>query len=189
MNSKIIFIHINKCGGTSVKHVLKNTNVFIPKNDDIINIIDSDFWNESIKFTIVRNPYDRIKSLHGMLIRDNYNITMDELLNIIEDESINYKYINKKFPSGEGYIKRHGLPMSHKHYGIINNGKITMDYIFKLENIKTDWEKIKQLTNVKSELVVKNVSNSSEIELLQNHIDIINKYYHEDFMFFGYEKL
>ena len=41
-------------------------------------------------------------------------------------------------PGGNSYAKRHRLPMSHSHYGIVLNDKIIIDHVFKLENINKD---------------------------------------------------
>lgn len=187
--NKLMFIHINKCGGTSVKHAFRNLkNVYIPNNDNIINLIDTPIWNNSTKITIVRNPYNRIKSLYGMLIRQGKVISIDDMLNILMDDSILYKTDNGSLPKGKSYIKRHGLPMTHKHYGICSDDKIIIDKIYKLENIKKDWGKIQKLINHKINLPHKNTSKSDLIKLSELQKDKIQYIYNKDFNLLGYEK-
>lgn len=54
-NSKLIFVHTPKCGGTSVSEVLKNT--------DIINLGHNlTEKSDNIVFTVIRNPIDRFES-------------------------------------------------------------------------------------------------------------------------------
>ena len=57
---KYLFIHINKCGGTSVKKVLdKKPHIYIPNNDTLCELNQTKVWDDYIKFTIVRNPLSK----------------------------------------------------------------------------------------------------------------------------------
>lgn len=189
---KIVFIHINKCGGTSVKKTIsKLENIYIPNNDELINYSLTEEWNQVIKFTIVRNPYDRILSLYGMLKRDNKEYNLDEIINIVTDDTINYKTDNNKLPSGKEYVKRHGLKLTHPHYCIYKNGKILMDYVFKLENIEKDWVKIQNIIKTNENLqhinkskIKKDYSIFTKKQLLK-----INEYFKSDFEVFNYKMI
>jgi hypothetical protein len=186
---KIIYIHVNKCGGTSVKKVFNGLkHISIPSNDNIIDLIGTGKWNNSVKVTIVRNPYDRVKSLYKMLLRDNKFVSIERFFEILVDASIDYKMINGKLPTGDSYIKRHCLPLSHEHYGLVKDDKIIIDHVFKLENIKTDWSIIQKICNCKSSLPKKNISNSKSIKFSKEQIEIINNYYNLDFKLFQYKK-
>lgn len=187
---KIVFIHINKCGGSSVKRTIsKLENIYIPNNDELINYSLTDEWHQSIKFTIIRNPYDRILSLYGMLKRDNKNYTLNEVINIITDDTIDYKTDNNKLPSGKEYVKRHGLRLTHPHYSIYKNGQIIIDYIFKLENIEKDWLKIQNIikTNVNLQHVNKSNIKKDYSIFTKDQLNKINSYFKDDFEVFNYE--
>lgn len=213
-NKKIIFIHINKCGGTSMKHIARGYgHIKIPNNDDIISLKNKNSWNESIKITFVRNPYTRLLSLYHMLKRDGYQSTLDEIINIITNKNIKYLVsdgglkpggtINiNGFTSGGGtytyitrskeYIRRHGLPMTHKHYGVVNDDlSLDIDYVYKLEELQDKWGEIKQITQINKDLVKLNVSkNKNEITVFtKEQLSKINEYYHNDFICFNYEKI
>jgi len=50
----IIFIHINKCGGSSMtKSLSEFKHVYIPHNDSIKNLVHKNIWINAFKFTIV----------------------------------------------------------------------------------------------------------------------------------------
>lgn len=188
-SQKVMFIHINKCGRTSVKSAINNLkNVYIPANDNIISLIGTPIWKNHFKITIVRNLYDRIKSLYGMLIRQGVNISIDEMLNILIDDDILYKTADGSFPIGHSYIKRHGLPMTHKHYGICDGDKIIVDKVFKLEQIKEDWKEIQKIINSNINLPHKNLSKSNLIKLSAIQKEKIYNFYTKDFRLLKYEK-
>lgn len=193
--NNFIFIHINKCGGTSLKSSFSRTkNILIPNNDDIKNLIKTDKWKNSFKFTVVRNPYDRLLSLCGMLLRSKNKITLDEVVKIISNDSIKYLISDGGLSQGKKqYIKRHGLPMTHPHYGIYDNNTNTLniDRFFKLENINEEWNQIEYLIGEKLNLPKLNSSNIKKDYTIftKEQIEIINKVYEKDFEVFGYNKI
>lgn len=193
--SNFIFIHINKCGGTSLKSSFSRTkNIKIPNNDDIKNLIKTDKWKNSFKFTVVRNPYDRILSLYGMLLRSKKIITLDEVIKIISNDNIGYlRGDGGLSPGKKQYIKRHGLPMTHPHYGIYDNETNTLriNRFFKLENINEEWNQIESLIGKKLNIVKLNSSNIKKDYTIftKEQIEIINKVYDKDFEVFGYDKI
>jgi hypothetical protein len=190
LKAKFLYIHINKCGGTSVKKALSNLPILhIPKNNNILNDILEEKYDGMIKFTIVREPVERFKSLVRMIWRE-FGLTMSvkNILELVVDESIDYLDWSKK--KKESYIKRHGLPMSAPHYGVVVNGVINMDYIFKIENIDQDWKKICMLLNIKENLEKINttLSNDCKVILSDECMDVIYTYYKSDFTIFEYKK-
>lgn len=184
---KFLYIHVNKCGGTSVKSALKGVpSVLIPANNDILNNIDKGSYVGLTKFTIVRNPIERFKSLVRMIWRDKDEfLSADSIAEIVMDESVEFRACTDL----ARYIKRHGLPISHPHYGVIYNGSVYMDHVFKLENIDNDWGSICKLIGVKKSLPRKNDTRGVKKEVLLS--DEIRKrliaYYEGDFLHFGYQ--
>lgn len=165
----------------------------IPSNDDIISLKNKKSWNESIKITFVRNPYTRLLSLYHMLKRDGYQSTLDEVINIITNKNIKYLVSDGGLkPRSNEYIRRHGLPMTHKHYGVVNDDlSLDIDYVYKLEELQDKWGEIKQITQINKDLVKLNVSkNKNEITVFtKEQLSKINEYYHNDFICFNYEKI
>lgn len=196
-NNHIYLIHINKCGGTSMKRMVVNRdNITIPKNDDIITLKKTSKWKNAIKITITRNPYHRILSLHSMLIRDGVKISLQGVIDIITNDNIKYHLsdigitINGLDNNCDEYIKRHGLPMTHKHYGVVNEDlSLDVDYVFKLEELNDKWNEFKELTGIQRELVTRNKSNNKNdiSSFTEEQIKTINEYFYNDFICFNYE--
>ena len=91
-----------------------------------------------------------------MMIKSGNKPTMDKILRIITDDTINHRGNVK----GLSYIKRHGLKMTHPHYCVYGNGNLLIDDFFKLENIETDWVEIQKKIGIKQKLPNLNKSNS-----------------------------
>ena len=122
-----LFIHVNKCGGTSFKQAFKDSNVFTPPGDDVINLSNKSTWHQYNKFTIVRHPVTRLLSLQGMILKlYNTHVSIDEIIDLVEDNSIKYNSLSFDLFRNE-YIKRHALPFTHKHYQVYKNGKLNME--------------------------------------------------------------
>ena len=191
---KILFIHINKCGGTSLKKSLRSCkNVFFLEGlraDSLNHLVYTEF-KDFIKFTVVRNPYDRILSCKGMLARSGQEVSINYILDLLEDDKIPYDAKSAFKGARSSYIKRHSLPMSHKHYGIYNEStnKLNIDYFFKLENISRDFSKIEQIVGKKLQQYHLNKSGKNKKALTATEIQRINYIYELDFKNFGYNKL
>lgn len=77
---RLIFIHIQKTGGSSIEHVLRQLDPGIGSHlyEDRRHIPASEFsrmvprevWEGSFKFAFVRNPWDRLVSWHCMCVQN-----------------------------------------------------------------------------------------------------------------------
>ena len=178
------FIHINKCGGTSIKDALsKCDNVKVPKADNLINFSYSKAWNNYKTFTIVRNPIDRILSLQGMM-KDLWkiNISIDEILDIVEDHNIGYSFDFAKEVVNKNYIKRHALPMTHPHYQVYKDGKINVDRFWKLEELNDRIDEISDFLGRKVQ--INKLNSSSKKSATEAETGRIREVYAKDFEVF-----
>lgn len=184
----LMFIHINKCGGTSVKNVLKTcNNVLIPNNNSICKLIKSGVYFDYVKFTIVRHPISRFNSFVKMCIRDGRDFkSVDYLIDIATGNLDNVTHLN--MATFENYVKRHTLPMSHPFYGVVVDGKVAVDHYYKLEDIDSSWVDICRLIGVETLNLPRLNKTNSEFILNRDQIRRLVAYYSNDFYFFGYSQ-
>lgn len=187
---KLVFIHIPKTGGTSIYHWLKNqtdqTVALWGNKDGIdyahltldqVNRMMSFNLEDYFKFAFVRHPLDRIYSAYLQPYRQtNPKLSFDQFLE-------NYvKLAGKLDPS-----LVHLWPMYHF---VTINGKISVDFIGRLENWSDDISFVKMKCNL-SGLPIhlnKNKIQSNYIDFYKpEQIKIIKNIYQIDFDLFGYK--
>lgn len=203
-NKKLIFIHIPKCAGMSVRAWYKKN---IPNNLIIDNHRPYTHFNNvdnKITWTIVRNPYARAMSWYrfrGHILKKRrrkhpvYNIEKP----IWEkgfNEWIQYYFDVDWFdhirgnqmhgPEPNGYFK---LSTPQVKWLKDDDGEIKIDHILKIENLKEDFKIIQDITGVNDNLGTINntVKDSNENFFLnKNSIKLIQEWYKDDFEILGY---
>jgi len=173
---KVIFIHIPKNAGTSIEEYFGNESVRIQpsKHADIYEIKTKfkNSYNNYRKFTIIRNPYDKMVSWYFYLKRNlgtNYNII--EFNEWIKNPS---KFWHVDDPIS--YLK--------PQFKWIDS---TVD-IIKFENLN---EELNKFFNQKINLPITNKSDHKHFSKYydQESSDIIYNRYKEDFKQFNYKKI
>jgi len=177
-NNKLLFLHIWKTGGSSIKtffHGFEKSKT--PSHQMCYQIIDEigiENYKKFVTFTVVRNPYDRIVSLYfyRKQLCKNIDCSFEDFLK-------------------SGKFKKHP-PM---YYHITYNGDVLCKYILKLENIKEDLKNM-----LKEEKIDKSVEHFPKVResIHDNYleyykdrelIDIVNQYHRKDFELFGYQTI
>jgi len=205
LNKSIFFIHIPKCGGSSVFRTLQSHRFIeykVPNTHDSI----SNYLNKNITadifFTQIRNPYFRFYSQYHFMIEWIYKRINGELP--LKGKTIEFYHrildylIKIEF---EGYVnllidrnKRKEFFEEFDNYGnlafqrIVDflNAKVNLK-VFKLEDGNI-WSFIKKMGyNVEYTLYVKKssyrtVSYNSELS------EIVYNYFKEDFIKYNYQK-
>lgn len=149
---KCIFIHIPRCAGTSIESAIVGRDWWnICKEQkhiyaSVAKRIYHKYWEEYFKFTIIRNPWDRVVSLskyswfYGVHIRN---------------EQVNLNQYIKKFPEGE-IDPRCELPLPDEpHIGssvYANYMNEELDYIGEFENLHEDWKYIQDAIGCNKQL-------------------------------------
>ena len=172
---KAIFIHIPKNAGTSIEEYFGNESFRIqPSKHADVHEIKKKFknsYNNYKKFTIIRNPYDKMVSWYFYLKRnlgENYNIV--EFNEWIKEPS-SFWHANDPI----SYLK--------PQCDWIDN---TVE-IIKFENINKE---LNSFFNKKIDLPITNKSNRNHyLEYYNNNsLDIIYNKYKKDFKKFNYKK-
>jgi hypothetical protein len=190
---KVIFIHVNKCGGTSIKKCLRpNPNVLICTNAipgsryNIHDVQKRKIWKDAFTFTVIRHPFARLVSAYKMFNTENPAVTLQQVIDITLDKTIGHNSLH----DFKKRVKRHTLPITHPHYGIVDkNDAITVDFVARLENITEDWKVVEEKLGKQVPLPHANKTNNQNIQLSKDQEQLLYEYYHKDFLIFGYNKI
>lgn len=206
-NKRIIFIHIPKCAGSSVEELFgvkpfplhtpnyKNLTGWDNKNkiflqhtsiDNIINhnLIEKEKVSDYLKFTIVRNPWDRALSSYLSLINDTK----------INDSFENFIYRKGKYRNvltKKENIYYRGDYANTQSYYLDNNNNIEMDYIIRFEELSTINEVLKKIGLDKSFPHTNQTPNKKNYKLFYrenpNFIGMVEEVYGVDIAKFNYK--
>ncbi len=179
--NKFAFIHISKCGGTSVTKTIANyydinRSELRPKEykfltiPELQQILGKDFLQYFI-FTVVRNPWDRLVSYyhHG------------------KKETTKVQIFEKSFTE---WIKRDQLPAPQTNQLYDQNKQFVSNlWIAQLEHIDTGWPFLCSRLNIDAPLQHNKKSTHRHYSYYYNYIakDIVSEKYKEDIKEFNYK--
>jgi len=138
---KCIFIHIPRCGGTSIEIAMCGKNWFNVERStkhliaSTAKKIYKPYWNDYFKFSFVRNPWDRMVSLAKYPNCYKVNLNNEKLVGINE-------YLTK-FPEIEVDNRSESRndtfhPVKNSVY--LNILNVELDFIGRFENLNEDFE-------------------------------------------------
>lgn len=187
---RVVFIHIPKTGGASIRHGFFKGEFegpkqgFIPPN-----------WQQHFKFAFVRNPYDRIVSAWRMFAggmensvwehpQDEARIDLKRFLQIVTDESIPFDGLRETTPQK---IRHHAIPQTHP-FNCLQHA----DFVGRFETLNQDFAIVCDRIGVaKQDLPHWNQTDrSSDVRqyLDSQSLAIVNEYFADDFEQLGYQK-
>jgi len=184
VNGPFVFVHINKTAGTSIGNAIG-----LPVKDhltarEIIARIGKDRWNTAFKFTLVRNPWDKVVSHYEYRRKKDktkiasHGISFHEWVKLTYGDNRDSFYFNnlKSFQPQVDWLKD-------------DNGKINIDFTGKFESIYADFDHIKQVIGVNAQLPHLNASNRAMYQDYYNNEtrEIVGQWFHEDIELFGYK--
>jgi Sulfotransferase family len=208
-NRSVIFVWIPKSAGTSIfaamekhgaqkmlstqaiatyfqqKGVVTFGHIYVPALVQT-GLVSRNFFQSSYKFTIVRNPFDRLVSLYEYLKRINYlpkTTTFD----------IFCEYVRSRAWEDVGLINHDGLNQLNPQTAWIldTTGKVFVDRIYRLEDLSDEWPEIWTHVGMPGTPPPLRLLNRSERKPLSQyfsdrHIKITKEIYHNDFAQLGY---
>lgn len=179
------FIHINKCGGTTIERVLN-----IPKVHDTaiqrMRKIGRNSWDRRFTFALIRNPYARVVSHFNYRVKTNQT-NMRNPLNLNE-------WVQEAYGKKNPFWYDNPLMFQPCFFWVSHNDKIIVDKIIKLEELDLQWPQMAQRLNVSiKHLPIYNStdygSSSNPLVLLDKEsIAIVDEIFDVDFAVFGYKK-
>lgn len=189
---KIIFIHIPKTGGTTVEKHLKLQTFMngygVIKRVALQHFIWSDYkkrlgeqvYNNYTKFSIVRNPIERMISEYywtplpfGYKKGGSFDVFLSKVEEIVK---------KRRFSDSE----YHDHYISQTEYIMDKNGKLMVDTLFKFEEFEKVNNYLKKFNN--SDVKIHNVSPcKTKLKPSQKQIEWIRRIYNDDFVNFGYQ--
>ena len=170
----LIFVHIGKTSGMSMRRWINSSNVedqykWVAQIYKGIPLRDSfgPLWYASTKYTIVRHPVERYKSVCRHLKKD-----ANDPLTLV-NEGINVEFFR---------------PMSQT---LIEGGELQVDKVFKLEEDVPDnmvaWHESLGITNPEPyPHFTQHQPDTEKEELTEETLYRVRDYYNNDFANFGY---
>jgi hypothetical protein len=204
-NPKLLFAHIPKTGGVSIHLTIKEApdyfynhqlgyfgNQRLPKyvhHCPAAWLEDEQYrWYKTYaRFTVVRNPYDRLLSRYFMQTRATYgNISAADM----------NRYLQEHLHDGE-HEDGAFIPQYDFCY---RNDELVVDHILRFERLKEDFDHLMCYYKVRREdhsfLSLERHSNNgrqdstlSVSDMTRETLDLINRLYHNDFEYFSYVKV
>lgn len=174
------FVHIPKCGGTSVGDALEGYYPHL-KARDWRKKTGVASWSALHTFALVRRPYERLCSLYryGRVASGGgaLNDWIVETLGGRRPEAMDTHFTLS--PASQWVTDEAGRPL--------------VKLVCRLEEIDEDWPLIQKFTRTQAPLVRKNqteqTAGATVADLDARSIEIIESYYAEDFENFGYGRL
>ncbi|MEE3037290.1 MAG: sulfotransferase family 2 domain-containing protein [Bacteroidota bacterium] len=182
---RCIFFHIPKTAGMAVSSAIFGDITWGHRDVSFyVNHFGKERFYSFYKFTVVRNPYDRLYSAYVFLKNGGINQ---------HDTSFSRKYLSK-YPTFDDFV-RHGLNdkdvnrwvhfLPQHHFIKNKNGNIVVDFIAKKEQLETDFETICRYLNVSVSLqTINQTGNKKDLSLTEDVKSIIKTHYKEDFNLF-----
>ena len=187
-SKKFSFIHIPKTGGSSIQKLMENSNNKVRLHDHFSYTYKKSIDNDpNIKFTIVRNPYDRLVSAFHYLKKGGANNKTDLEFQKKLEKFHSFKDFINNFDNKLMYDIFHFVP---QYEYIVFNNNLMIDNILHLENINNEFKNFCLKYNL-GEIIFPNTNKSSHenytIYIKDKNIrDKIYKLYEKDFNLLNY---
>ena len=196
-NRNILFVHIQKTGGTSILRTLgqeadlRHRHFFASQ---FRLMCTAEQWEATFKFAFVRNPWERLVSWWSMMNSFRNAVPKGAQLN----RFFTYVFANSRTfeefilnchadiedPDGRKCILRNQLD-----YLTDSKGRLLVDYVGKFENLQTDFREVTRQLGL-PDTALENINKSSHAAYTDYYNDrtraLIERAYERDIAQFGY---
>ncbi len=193
-----LFIHIPKTAGTTIEKSFAHANYKTSYRRSVGNPLNkvtcctpqhihADIINQTFNiqkfdgiFTMVRNPYDRVRSEYAMRHKDKSKIDGEDVYLWLKEKINAYwkdKYINDNHIRPQAEFIVQGTDIFKLEDGI--------DYFFESLKQKYQINTSSKTNHMSSQK--RNGFSSSEVMLNDDSVDLINNFYNIDFKLFNYK--
>lgn len=185
---RCIFVHIPKCAGTSIRQSLFGT---VGGHRTLIGyqtILPRRIFNESLKFTFVRNPWDRLASAFFFLknreMKSNKKWEKENLSQFDTFDSFVRQWVTRE----NVWTYSHFRPQYH--FIRLEGKKPAVDFIGFYENLRSDFALLCEQLKSSATLRQENRNSRRTRDYRENYTDetrrIVAEVYAEDIELFGY---
>ena len=184
-----VFIHIPKAAGTSVLRALSGSKKHIQRDHcSAFNFISADKYrfDRSFKFAFVREPIDRLQSVHRYLLSGGNGTNNKRLSSEIQEY---YSEFDQFVMNYLDEMRLHTEVLFRPQFSFLCNERyeVLVDYIGKYETINIDFDHIKNRLNLKNSLPLSNVSSVESNDVVSSQaVGKIRELYAKDFELFDY---
>lgn len=190
---KVIFIHINKCAGTSIDTFFKGSHqkhACIRDYEDQLGVSGLD---EYYKFTVVRNPWDKTVSyyhhIQRAILNAQHNVVNKYGSVIIDFEEFVKTKLDVNLAGGTKYAGE-WLAKDQLNWLTDSTGRMCVDHICRFENLLEDFNTVREHVGMQNkDLSHANKTNHDHYTTYYNRetINIIAERHKRDIEYFGYK--
>jgi len=196
-DKKLIYIHINKCAGSSIEsfffgQAIEDHKVIMDFEDSL----GSKELNDYFKFSFVRNPWDKTVSFYNFHKKFNVLDTSSGLKNFL------LAHPSSWMPKNGSPLKKTAFTWLGSNYSHLmrssnqidwltdSNGEVRMDFIGRFENLQEDFNIVCDKIGIpRKQLPHKNKSNHKHYTEYYDEEtkQIVAEKYAKDIEYFGYK--
>ncbi|WP_264212180.1 sulfotransferase family protein [Leisingera thetidis] len=178
------FVHINKCGGTSVCEALGLPTLHytaLTRRE----VIGAARWQQLPSFSIVRNPYSRLTSLYRYRVARSHPATMGGELELNE-------WVRRAIGQRDPLVFDNPYLFAPCTAWLLDKqGRIMVDLVIKLEQLEEEWPRVEELIGFRVPLGHSNATSrtagNTETALDAESVAIIQQRFKADFVLLGYD--
>lgn len=177
-----VFVHINKTGGSSIEKALGirlDHSTALEKHREL----GDKAWARKYKFTIVRNPWDKVVSHYHYRVLTNQTGLADKKISFDEWLQECYVHHNPEF------YDQPKMFQPQKQWLADEQGTLMVDYVGRFERLNEDFKTICQSLGTDLSLGHKKKSQRSNYRDYYSDAsrDLITDVFNDDLQLFGYE--